>query len=172
MYQGHLFVDDRLLNGDLTLIENFVTGGSGIARGIPHNFIGEGLASGRVTQAPPVSGSGGHPRGQLLARDARQIAYHAERHPSRLISVGDLMRDSLDVGGLTDFVRENEGRLPLLYSSSDPAHVAAAQQTYGREAVADKLDGLLAHELHRLLPWTWAASRDCAFRSIVITESV
>jgi uncharacterized protein YgbK (DUF1537 family) len=52
---------------------------------------------------------------------------------------GDIRADDLIA-----FVRANEGKAPLVYSSADPAAVAAAQQKYGREQVAGALDKLFA----------------------------
>jgi 3-dehydrotetronate 4-kinase len=61
------------------------------------------------------------------------------------------MAGRIAVADLVAFLRANEGRAPLVYSSADPEQVAAAQSRYGRERVAATLDRLFADTARALL---------------------
>jgi uncharacterized protein YgbK (DUF1537 family) len=52
---------------------------------------------------------------------------------------------------LVAFIEANHGEAPLIYSSAAPEDVAAAQTRYGREAVSDRLEGLFAETVKRLI---------------------
>ncbi len=119
-----------------------VTGGSGIARGLPHNFITSGSATGGVASVPAVTGPEAILAGSCSRATSGQIAYHAQRHPVRLVPVDAVMAGNQLHDELVAFALANTGNAPLLYSSSDPEAVAAAQRTYGRERVSEALEGL------------------------------
>ncbi|WP_246787920.1 nucleotide-binding domain containing protein [Bradyrhizobium sp. CCBAU 53421] len=76
------------------------------------------------------------------------------------IDVEKAMSGSLIATELVDFVRANQGRAPLVYSSSRPEQVTALQEKYSREAVARKLDSLFADAAKRLF--------DAGVRRIVV----
>jgi uncharacterized protein YgbK (DUF1537 family) len=119
-----------------------VTGGSGIARGMPHNFIASGAATGGTTAVPAVTGPEAILAGSCSRATNGQIAYHAQRHPARLISVDAVMTGQPLHDDLVEFVLANTGNAPLIYSSGDPDIVAAAQHRYGRDQVAEALEHL------------------------------
>lgn len=143
-----LVVVDAIGNDDLTTIgaaiadATLVTGGSGIARGLPHNFIARGEASGSGAGAPAVDGPEAILAGSCSRATRGQIAHHRERHPVEMISVDAVMDGSFDSEAVLRFVLDNAGKAPLVYSSADPEDIAAAQARYGREAVAEALDGI------------------------------
>ena len=159
-----LVVVDAIADADLLAIGGAVagaallTGGSGIALGLPRTFIAQGLARGGSADAPAVDGPEAILAGSCSRATRGQIAHHAAGHPARLIDV-DAVMAGLDPAPLLRFVLENAGRAPLLYSSSDPADVAAAQARHGREAVAERLEalfgtlasGLVAQGVRRLV---------------------
>ncbi|MGI4944522.1 MAG: 3-oxo-tetronate kinase [Janthinobacterium lividum] len=147
--RGETFVvTDAINNQDLITLGGavasaaLVTGGSGIARALPHNFIVSGAASGAVATAPVVAGPDVILAGSCSQATRAQIAFHAQRHPAHLVAVDAVMAGQQFHDELVAFVLANTGNAPLLYSSSDPDQVAAMQRTYGRERVARALESL------------------------------
>ena len=147
--RGDMFVvTDAIDDEDLATLGRaiataaLITGGSGIARALPHNFIVSGDATGGTASVPRVTGPEVILAGSCSRATRGQIAYHAQHHPVRLVAVDAVMAGQSLHDELVGFVLANTGNAPLLYSSSDPEDVAAAQQRYGRERVADALEGL------------------------------
>lgn len=154
---GHrLIVADAISNADLITLGRaaadlpLITGGSGIAMGLPENFRARGLLApgggawlGQAGRAAVLSGSC-----SLATRG--QVAHHqAQGQPSLEISADAVMSGALDAAQVAAWVLAQEG-LPLAYSSADPAEVARAQQRHGTAAVAHRLEALFA-EVARLL---------------------
>ncbi len=121
-----------------------LTGGSGIALALPANFMARGEARGRTEAYMGVEGPDAILAGSCSSATRQQIAVHAENHPALAVSVDAVMSGDVGADDLVAFVRASEGKAPLVYSSADPAAVAAAQQKYGREQVAGALDKLFA----------------------------
>jgi len=143
---GHrLIVVDAIRDEDLRAIGAaardlpLITGGSGVALGLPANF-------GCVPGAVPWSGQAGKAvalSGSCSTATRAQVACHAARHPAREIVAGDVIEGRLDAQTLAAWLLEQVG-IPLAYSSADPAQVKAIQSTYGRERSADALEGFFA----------------------------
>ncbi|QPH53415.1 3-oxo-tetronate kinase [Pontivivens ytuae] len=141
---------DAVRDGDLVAIgraaagRKLVTGGSGIALGLPANFgISPGDAAKWHGEAGPcviLSGS--------CSRATRgQVARHLEAHEGRE-ATAEAVLGGLKAAELADWATGRD--CPLIYSSADPATVAAAQAAHGREKVAGAIEGLFA-ELAGLL---------------------
>jgi len=152
-----LVIVDAVENDDLAVIGRaldgvpLVTGGSGIARGLPHNFIARGEATGGSAAAPAVRGPEAILAGSCSRATRGQIGHHAAGHPTMMVDADDAMADRVDLEKIIRFVRENEGRAPLVYSSADPEVVADAQKRHGRDAVAERLEGLFGELARRLI---------------------
>ena len=54
------------------------------------------------------------------------------------------MRNEITSSDLVEFIRANEGRQPLVFSSSTPANVVAYQARYGTGTVAHALEQMFA----------------------------
>lgn len=143
--------EDLVTLGQACLNAPLISGGSGIAIGLPANFIAAGLAVGATTAFDGVTGPDAILAGSCSGATREQIDIHARDHPVMAISVDNVMNGALPVGVLLDFFRSNAGRKPLAYSSGNPVEVAAAQARYGRENVAHKLDGLFAETARQLV---------------------
>ncbi len=143
---GHrLIVVDAIRDTDLLAIGRaardlpLITGGSGVALGLPANF--------GCTPAPvPWRGQGG--KGVVLSGSCSvatraQVAHHAASQPAREVVAGDVIEGRLTPEDIADWLLAQDG-LPLAYSSADPAEVAAVQDHYGREASAAALEGFFA----------------------------
>lgn len=156
--RGDTFVIvDAVSDGDLHTIGKacagrpLLVGGSGIALGLPRNFIAEGLASGeggtwRGLDGPEVILAGSCSRATLA-----QIDLHRRGHPSFAVEVDDVMSGATQAAAIVAFAHENRGKAPLVYSSATPDEVRAAQERHGRDAVAHALDALFASAARRLV---------------------
>jgi uncharacterized protein YgbK (DUF1537 family) len=152
---NRLIVVDAIRDDDLIAIGSaaddslLVTGGSGVAMGLPANFRNKGLLDDPVHT---WSGESGHCValvGSCSKTTLDQIDYHALFNPVLEISESELMAGRLSVVTVGQWLLDQPG-IPLAYSSADPAAVAAIQQKFGRAAVAGALDDLFA-EVAKLL---------------------
>jgi uncharacterized protein YgbK (DUF1537 family) len=152
-----LVVTDAISNANLSTIgaacsdAPLITGGSGVALALPANFIRRGEALGTGSRFTGVEGAEAILAGSCSGATRRQIEVHAKAHPTLAIDVDAVMSGAFDGGRLLSFLEGNRGRAPLAYSSGDPAVVAAAQEKYGREAVAERLDALFGKTARALV---------------------
>jgi uncharacterized protein YgbK (DUF1537 family) len=152
---GHRFaIVDAISNDDLMAIGKairdmpLVTGGSGIALGIPDNFRAAGLLSSDGAETIIKAGPGRRVvlAGSCSAMTRKQVAYaRAAGLPSFqldpiAISEGKVTADEV-VAWIKSLPQDAE---PLVYSSADPADVLQTQQKLGREAAGAVVEHLLA----------------------------
>ncbi|MEM8731843.1 MAG: 3-oxo-tetronate kinase [Pseudomonadota bacterium] len=149
--KGHRFIvadattdDDLLVLGAAVCEAPLVTGGSGIAMGLPRNAIRAGLAPGEPPSARPVKGPGAAIAGSCSGATRRQIARHGVDHPVYEIDVAEVMAGNITQETLLDFIESHREATPLVYSSGAPGPVGDLQRKFGRDAVAQQLDGLFA----------------------------
>lgn len=128
-----------------------ITGGSGIAIGLPANFIKRGLAAGSRDAALGTKGPEAILAGSCSGATRGQIDLHRETHPTLPIDVNKVMSGETTAQDIVQFIQANEGKAPLAYSSGTPDDVKRMQDRYGREAVAEKLDGLFAETARQLI---------------------
>lgn len=144
--------DEALLTiGDAVDGAALVTGGSGIALGLPRNFIRAARAQGGDVPFTPATGPEAILAGSCSGATRGQVDYHAARHPTLAIDVPGVMQGTVTVDDLTAFIVAHQGDAPLVYSSGTPEEVRAVQQEYGREATAAKLDALFADTARALV---------------------
>lgn len=145
-----LIVADALSDADLMTIgeaaasRKLVTGGSGIAMGLPANFRKAGLISGAS------SGWQGQGEGRAAAvcgscsvMTQKQVAAHRQTSPAFEIDADKVIAGELTAQAVADWCLAQEG-LPLAYSSADPARVRAVQERHGKEKAAAALEGFFA----------------------------
>ncbi|MDB2407735.1 four-carbon acid sugar kinase family protein [Jannaschia sp.] len=121
-----------------------ITGGSGVAIGLPRNFgctPGAVDWTGQPGRAVALSGS-------CSTATRAQVAYHAARHPVREIVAADVIEGRITVAQVAEWALAQEG-LPLAYSSADPEAVKAVQAQFGREASAAALEDFFAEVARR-----------------------
>lgn len=144
-----LIVVDALGEADLMTIGAavaglpLVTGGSGVAMGLPTNFRARGLLRDGMTAWAGQAGPVAVLSGSCSAATRAQVAEHLRHHPGRALDIDSLMAGALDAQALADWALAQPG-VPLLYSSADPDTVAAVQARHGREAAATALEGFFA----------------------------
>ncbi len=136
-----------------------LTGGSGIALGLPENFRRHGLLKGGdggwYSQA---EGRAAVLSGSCSRATREQVAFHAARGPALQVSADELMDGEITAQAAVEWVIQQDS-LPLVYSSSDPQAVRAAQDRYGRDKVTAGFEaffaamarGLVAQGIARLI---------------------
>jgi uncharacterized protein YgbK (DUF1537 family) len=130
--------------------EPLITGGSGIALGLPSVFRAAGQIGSSHQQWRPVHGPAAILSGSCSTATRTQVACHKARHPSLEVSADDVMAGTIDSGHAAEWALEHRDELPLIYSSADPAVVKAAQQRYGRQEVAAALEQFMGETARRL----------------------
>jgi uncharacterized protein YgbK (DUF1537 family) len=116
-----------------------ITGGSGVALGLPANF-------GAVVSRVPWTGQPGRAvalSGSCSLATRAQVAHHAARHPAREIIAADVIEGRLGAGEIAEWLLA-AGGLPLAYSSADPEAVAGVQARHGRERSSEALETFFA----------------------------
>lgn len=164
---ARIAVVDALTDADLVAIGEacaelpLLTGGSGLALGLPRNFRRAGALEPRAPAAlAPIEGHAAVLAGSCSAATQRQVermkeAYAAfEIDPIELHTNGKAVRDALEWGRL------HVGASPILYSSTaDENAVARAQAALGRERAGELIEramgeiakGLVAMGVRRLV---------------------
>lgn len=148
---GHrLIVADAIRDEDLRLLGRaaaalpLITGGSGIALGLPQNFRDRGLLSDTAGDWAGQAGPAAILSGSCSVATRGQVARHrADGHPALEIDADAVMAGTTTARTVADWLLAQEG-LPLAYSSADPKVVAAAQERHGRGVVAERLEQLFA----------------------------
>ncbi|WP_349962036.1 3-oxo-tetronate kinase [Rhizobium sp. ZPR3] len=144
--------DDELAAiGAAVADHKLVTGGSGIAIGLPANFIKQGLATGTHETTIGTTGPEAILAGSCSGATRGQIDLHRIDHPTFPIDVDKVMSGETTADDIVSFVRANYGKAPLVYSSGTPEDVSQMQDKYGRDEVAHKLDGLFAETARKLV---------------------
>ena len=144
-----LIVVDALRDEDLMQIGAaadglpLITGGSGVALGLPENFKRRGLISGSGAAWQGESGKCVALSGSCSIATREQVARHCETAPSMEIVAADVIEGRLTPQAVADFLINAEG-VPLAYSSADPAVVKEVQARFGREKSAEALETFFA----------------------------
>lgn len=152
-----LVIVDAIDDGDLVSIgralahSRLISGGSGIAIGLPSNFIDRGLAKGNSTAGEGVRGPGAILAGSCSGATREQVELHKANHPTMAIDVDAVMEGRTTAGDVAAFLLRHEGQAPLAYSSGTPEAVRALQDKYGRQQVAHALDRLFAETASELV---------------------
>lgn len=121
-----------------------ITGGSGIALGLPENFRAQGLLA---ADRPVWAGQAGRVAalsGSCSRATRAQVARHlADGNPGLEIAPESVLAGRVTPQDAADWALAQNG-LPLVYSSADPAAVAAVQAQHGTGIVAARLDAFFA----------------------------
>ena len=143
---GHrLIVVDALKDKDLIEIGAaaadlpLLTGGSGIAIGLPANFATKGLLSPEPKTWRGTSGKCVALSGSCSIATRAQVAAHKIDHPTIEIDAIEVIEGRLEPQGIVEFLMTSDG-VPLAYSSADPEIVKAVQARFGREHAADSVE--------------------------------
>lgn len=125
-------------------------GASGLALGLPENFIRAGLAPGRSPAPVAARGPAAILAGSCSRATRAQVEAHAGGHPVLQIDVERLLAGKITPADAAAFVKEHSETVPLVASSQPPEDVKALQQKHGAERVAHALEKFFG-EAARLL---------------------
>ena len=143
--------DDLRTIGAAAANLRLITGGSGVALGLPEVYRQAGLLH-PVTPSHTLVAPEGRAAiiaGSCSAATRRQIAVaQAQGTPSLQVEAVDIADDRMSVASAADFVeRHSRGLPPLVYSSADPDAIRAVQERLGRDhagALVEHFMGQLA----------------------------
>ncbi|BBK42634.1 HPr kinase [Allostella vacuolata] len=147
-----LAVVDAVADGDLRAIgaaiadAPLLTGGSGIAMGLPDNFRRLGLLeeAGAATLEVP-EGRAAVLAGSCSAATRGQVAAVAAAWPTLRLDPLELAAGRQSAGGVVAWAAaQDPGRPVLIYSTAEPEAVRAAQDSLGRERAAAVLEEAFA----------------------------
>ncbi|WP_322990152.1 3-oxo-tetronate kinase [Hoeflea sp.] len=148
--EGHrLIVADAINDTDLVTLGQaamnlpLLTGGSGIALGLPGVFRAAGLLSDTAGNWTGQSGPAAILSGSCSNATRAQVVRHAQSNPTREVDAGAVMAGEIDAEVLAEWALTQDG-LPLIYTSADPDTVRDAQLRYGRDTVAGAIETLFA----------------------------
>ena len=155
-----LAIVDALTEGHLAAIGAatealpLITGGSGLALGLPAVFRAQGALSAEPEEAPAApEGAAAVLSGSCSEATNRQVAAMRERGPSYRIDPAALAEDGNAVAAALDWARERlDGAPILLYATAPPERVAEVQAALGREkagALVERAMGELARGLRQ-----------------------
>ncbi|MEL7300768.1 MAG: 3-oxo-tetronate kinase [Pseudomonadota bacterium] len=140
----HIVVDairdaDLMAIGAAAADLKLVTGGSGVALGLPANFsCVPGTPEWRAQAGPALLISGSCSRATRA-----QVAYHQSRFATREVRAGEILEARISPSDILAWA-QGSGPLPLVYSSADPAVVAEVQGRYGRDRSAAAIEGFFS----------------------------
>ena len=142
-------VNDRHLRilGKASAGLKLLTGGSGLAMGLPDNFRAQGLLKQKsgLVDLPALTGSGVVLAGSCSAATQAQVVHAAQTMPTRQIDPLELAKDSSELGRALDWAQQNMEQGPfLIYSTADPQRVCQAQEALGREQAGELVERALA----------------------------
>ncbi len=135
---------------DLALL----TGGSGVAIGLPRNFVHQGLLrdTGTASQLPRIEGPALVVSGSCSKATNAQVASWRQSRPALRVDPFALHRGEPVVEQAVAWARERIGREPVLvYATSTPEEVAAVQKALGVEAAGAMIEDALAGITRRLI---------------------
>lgn len=155
--------DDLRAIGEAAIDLPLITGGSGIAIGLPENFRRRGLLSRDIeaNALPPVGGKAAVVAGSCSEATRAQVRFMKDRCPALQLKALDLARDRAALDEALAWLRANlsdDGPI-LVYATAEPEEVGAAQAELGveragslvEEALAAVADELVARGVRRLV---------------------
>jgi uncharacterized protein YgbK (DUF1537 family) len=144
-----LVIVDAVRDRDLLTIaeacadSTFITGASGVALGLPANFVKSGLAKGGRSTVRGIDGPAAILAGSCSARTMEQVEWHLASFPSLAVDITALLEGRLTAARAVEFVLGCAGE-PLVFSTTTPSEVAAIQRVHGIEHVAAAVESFFA----------------------------
>lgn len=141
--------DDQLYDiGEASAGLDLITGGSGIACGLPENFRRAGLVANDAADAaqlPDVAGSEAIIAGSCSTATLAQLAHVEKTSPIFRIDPGAVMSGTDVAAEALAWAEPHLGDTrPVFAASADATKVAVAQQHFGRMEVGEALEATLA----------------------------
>jgi uncharacterized protein YgbK (DUF1537 family) len=152
-----LIVVDAISDNDLFEIGKaasglrLITGGSGVALGLPANFRETGMISEGVSEWKGEVGAGVILSGSCSIATRAQVELYAKDHPAFEITADEVVSGVTDADVVAEWLLSRKDDQPLAYSSADPKVVKEAQDRHGREALAGMIEELFAEVARKLV---------------------
>lgn len=150
-----LIVTDAISDTDLIEIGKaaadlpLITGGSGIALGLPENFRKKGLIGEQKTPWTPQAGKCVVLSGSCSIATRGQLDAHAKSSSTFEIKAEDVLEGTMTPARMAEMLLGADG-IPVAYSSADPDVIRAVQAEFGLEQSAQAIENFFA-ETARLL---------------------
>ena len=140
----HIIVDairdeDLMAIGKAAADLPLITGGSGVALGLPANF-------GCSPSRPKWTGQDGKCvalSGSCSVATREQVTRHKEKHPSLEIIAADVIQGRQTAQDIASWALKADG-IPLAYSSADPEVIKSVQNKYGLEQSSQAIETLFS----------------------------
>lgn len=151
-----LLIADALADEDLMTLGRalnglpLVTGGSGIAMGLPANFRAQGKLAGDAAGWAGQTGRVAALSGSCSNATRGQVKRHQRNEPALEIIADQLIAGEMTPEIAADWALAQTG-LPLVYSSAEPTAVAAAQARFGKDTIAHAFEAFFAETARRLV---------------------
>lgn len=143
-YVADAILDEHLVSLGQALSEKkLLTGGSGLALGLPENFRQAGKIGKTQANWQGVQGQGVVLSGSCSIATRKQVNVYKEHNSALEISAENVVDGTHTSDSVCKWVIGQSGT-PLVYSSADPSVVDAAQEKYGREFIAEKIETLFS----------------------------
>lgn len=135
--------------------ENFklITGGSGIAMGIPGNFhrAGQLAKSGGLARLPHMNGAAVVLAGSCSVATRGQVQFMSQTAPALKLDPLDLANNRQNIESAVEWAREFLAKGPvLIYSSAEPDEVRKAQAQLGQKRAGEIVESTLSGIARRL----------------------
>ena len=129
---------DQICEGTKHL--KMLTGGSGIALGLPKIFKKQGLIKKNNKILPKINSYSIIISGSCSNTTLSQIKNYKNKHPSLSLEPEKIINDLEYLRKVINWVIKNKKNKPLLYSSSKPDIVKKNQKEYGKDLIASKIE--------------------------------
>jgi len=153
---NRLIVVDALSDDDLMTIGAaaadlpLITGGSGVAMGLPANFRQSGAIGhdslhwkGEAGRCVALSGS-------CSNATRAQLSQHGKTNPMLEVLAADVITGATTPESVGTWLLEQPG-IPVAYSSADPAAVEAVQERFGRDVASQALESFFSEVARQLV---------------------
>jgi uncharacterized protein YgbK (DUF1537 family) len=130
-----------------------VTGGSGVALGLPENFRRRKVLSPHVQadQMPRINGKTAVLSGSCSRATREQVRNMAETHPAYAFDVAELANGDSEIEKAVDWALPRLESSPvLIYSTDEPERVRALQDKIGRDKAGELVERAQAAVARRL----------------------
>ncbi|MEM6745443.1 MAG: 3-oxo-tetronate kinase, partial [Pseudomonadota bacterium] len=146
----HMVVADAISDDDLRVLGKaceglpLITGGSGVALGLPDVYRAKGLIGEGGGGWTGAEGPGAVLSGSCSIATRGQVARYAGAAPALEISADAVIAGDVTGDSVAQWLLERIEAAPMAYSSADPEVVKDAQARHGREALAGAVEGVFA----------------------------
>ena len=142
--------EDLMIIGEAAVDLPLITGGSGVALGLPENFRKHGLIEQSSANWQGESGRCAILSGSCSVATRAQLAEYGKYNAMLEITAADVIGGVTTPESVCQWLLAQDG-IPLAYSSADPEAVKSVQAQYGTEASAQAIENLFAEVSRQLV---------------------